>query len=199
MILALDASSASGSVALVRGRDTVQEIPISTPRGRGGALFTALQEILHDAPVLERVVVGTGPGSYNGIRSAIAAAWGIAQARSIPVVGLSSLLGLAEGDYTAVGDARRGQFYLARIAHGAFLSEPALYEKNELLAHLGSGPIYVPETIDWLPQATVQGASAAHLARLGANLVPAIAGLEPLYLKPAHITRTATRETPGGK
>ncbi len=72
----------------------MREIAVETPRGRGGALFAALEEILSGAGPLERVVVGIGPGSYNGIRSAIAVAWGIAQARRIPLVGLSSLLGL---------------------------------------------------------------------------------------------------------
>ena len=51
-----------------------------------------------DAPSLDRVVAGTGPGSYNGIRAALAGGWGIAQARGIPFVGICSLLGLAEGE-----------------------------------------------------------------------------------------------------
>ncbi len=191
MILALDASGAAGSVALVEDEETVREIAVETPRGRGGALFAALEEILSGAGPLERVVVGIGPGSYNGIRSAIAVAWGIAQARQIPLVGLSSLLGLDEGDYSAVGDARRGQFYLAAIRDGKFVREPGLLEQAELLQQLEPGRIYVPEALEILPQATVRAPDATRLARLGRRLEPAQAGLEPLYLKPAHITKSS--------
>ena len=109
MILALDASTTRGSVALVSDHEPLREIFIDSPRGRGGALFSALEKIVGEAADIERVIVGVGPGSYNGIRSALAVAWGIATARGIPLVGISSLLGLDEGSYCAVGDARRGQ------------------------------------------------------------------------------------------
>lgn len=194
MILALDASTALGSVALVQGDVTVREITVPTPRGRGGALFTALEEILKDAAPLERVIAGTGPGSYNGIRSALAAAWGIAQARRVPLVGLSSLLGLGEGDYFAAGDARRSQFYLAHISDGRFLRKPVLFEKAEFPSLAGSLPIYVPEPVDLLPQAVVSTPSAPRLARLGRHLEPSPATLEPLYLKPAHITVSSSEK-----
>src|SRR6266850_7279630 len=97
VILSLDASTTRGSVALVCDQQVIQEVFVDTPRGRGGALFSALQKILSETAGIKRVIVGIGPGSYNGIRSAIAVAWGISSAREIPLVGISSLLGLDEG------------------------------------------------------------------------------------------------------
>ena len=132
MILSLDASTAHGSVALVQREQVTRELFPDTPRGRGGALFSALEELLREAPTIRRVVVGVGPGSYNGIRSAIAVAWGIATARKIPLVGISSLLGLDDGRYFAVGDARREQYFLAQVRRGTFISEPTYSRGSKL-------------------------------------------------------------------
>jgi tRNA threonylcarbamoyladenosine biosynthesis protein TsaB len=186
MILALDSSAARGSVALVEGGETVREIFVDTPRGRGGALFAALENILRADPVLERVVTGTGPGSYNGVRAALAGGWGIAQARGIPFVGVCSLLGLAEGEYCAVGDARRGQYYYARISGGTMVAEPVLLTPEAVLERIGNRRVLVPAPVDFLPDAELAQPSAARLARLAPEHA---AGLpEPLYLKAPYIT-----------
>jgi len=186
MILALDSSAGRGSVALVDSGKTVREIFVDTPRGRGGALFAALEEILRGRPALERVIAGTGPGSYNGIRAALAGGWGIAQARQIPFVGVCSLLGLAEGEYCAVGDARRGQYYFARVGNGQLLEEPVLLLPAELPARVEGCRILVPGPISFLPSAEVVMPSAARLALLAPELAPGIP--EPLYLKAPFIT-----------
>lgn len=186
MILALDSSAARGSVALVENGKTVKEIFVDTPRGRGGALFTALEEILRDGPVLERVVVGIGPGSYNGIRAALAGGWGIAQARQVPFVGICSLQGLAEGEYCAVGDARRGQYYFARVRDGLLLEEPILLLPEEVPARVEGYHVLVPGPISFLPSAEVAMPSAARLALLAPESAQGIP--EPLYLKAPFIT-----------
>ena len=194
MILSLDASTSRGSVALVSGERVIREIFIDTPRGRGGALFSALENILGEAADIKRVIVGIGPGSYNGIRSAIAVAWGISTSRGIPLVGISSLLGLHEGSYFAVGDARRGQYYFARVGGGSFIAEPNLLEKSQLLAAVQetpSLPIVAPAPIDFLRDVIVRTPSAAVLALLAADREPNCP--QPLYLKAAHITEPKRR------
>jgi len=186
MILALDSSAGRGSVALVDSGKTVKEIFVDAPRGRGGALFAALEEILRGRSALERVIAGTGPGSYNGIRAALAGGWGIAQARQIPFVGVCSLLGLAEGEYCAVGDARRGQYYFARVRNGQLLEEPVLLLPAELPDRVEGCRILVTGPISFLPFAEVVMPSAARLALLAPELAPGIP--EPLYLKAPFIT-----------
>ena len=63
----------------------------------------------------DRIVVGTGPGSFAGIRSALAFAQGYAIGSGCEVLGLPSVCALAkEGERRAViGDARRGKLWIA--------------------------------------------------------------------------------------
>ena len=62
-----------------------------------------------------RIVVGTGPGSFAGVRAAIAFAQGYALGKpSCEVFGLPSPCALAgDGRVAVVGDARRGLFWIA--------------------------------------------------------------------------------------
>ena len=68
-----------------------------------------------DLDGVDRIVVGTGPGSFAGIRSALAFAQGYALGRpSCEVLGLPSPCALAgDGALAVVGDARRGKFWVA--------------------------------------------------------------------------------------
>lgn len=63
----------------------------------------------------QRIVVGTGPGSFAGIRSALAFAQGYAIGSGCEVLGLPSACALAEPGrrIAVVGDARRDKFWVA--------------------------------------------------------------------------------------
>jgi len=188
MILAIESSGPVGGAALVEGDTVVEERRVEAPRGRGTALVGLVSELLKSATRLDRVVVGLGPGSYNGIRGALALGWGIAAARGVPLVGISSLLGYPETSYAAAGDARRGQYYWARVEDGRFLNEPMLFEEPEFRALVAAaeGTIFVPATIPGVA-GIVRPASASVLARRGALVTLQESVPEPLYLKPAYI------------
>lgn len=68
---------------------------------------------LTDSP--DRIVVGTGPGSFAGIRSALAFAQGYAIGSGCEVLGLPSACALADASrkIAVVGDARRDKFWVA--------------------------------------------------------------------------------------
>ena len=68
---------------------------------------------LGDRP--DRIVVGTGPGSFAGIRSALAFAQGYAIGSGCEVLGLPSACALADASrkIAVVGDARRDKFWVA--------------------------------------------------------------------------------------
>jgi tRNA threonylcarbamoyl adenosine modification protein YeaZ len=188
VILALDSSASIASVALVDAGRVIREIAVEAPRGRGGMLFAALEDLLGDGTGLTRVVVGTGPGSYNGIRSAIAAGWGIAFARDVPLVGLCSLNGLEDGTFCAVGDARRGQFYFAEIVGGRVSGEPELLEDSEVAARVGARPVVAPASLAAFPAARIVLPRAGRLGLAGAELPARDIPPEPIYLKAPFIT-----------
>ena len=88
----------------------------STGEGRNGDWAEGL-----DLAGVERIVVGTGPGSFAGIRSALAFAQGYALGSKCEVLGLPSPCAVAAQVYAGgtgfplavVGDARRGKFWIA--------------------------------------------------------------------------------------
>lgn len=196
--LAIEASSSVGSVAIVRDGEILAETSFECPRGRGGELFAALESVLSDAPKIDRVVVGIGPGSYNGIRSAIAVAWGIATARNIPLVGVPSLLGLPGSEYIAIGDARGGHFYFAHVGGGGFVVFPEAIDEKQVmsrLAALPSLPVHVPAPVAIFSGGIVAHPVAYRLAERSGGFAPSESIPEPLYLKPPKITEPRERKS----
>jgi tRNA threonylcarbamoyl adenosine modification protein YeaZ len=193
MILALDSSSESGSAALLEGERVIRAINFAGGRARGSGAAFAIEELAAGEDSVERVVVGLGPGSYNGIRSSVSAAWGFAIARGASLTGVSSLLAISQGEYLAVGDARQGHFYFAHVSHGEFLVEPGLLTGPNLLqalAHRRELPVYTSsEMTSLLPESVVSVPQAILLARYAGDAGPCTTIPQPLYLKPPHITK----------
>jgi tRNA threonylcarbamoyl adenosine modification protein YeaZ len=203
--LAIECSTARGSVALADGSGAVLwRTAFIAGRGHGGQLFLALAEALRlageaAAGDLAEVVVGLGPGSYSGVRQAIAAATGLSAARGALLHGVPSSLAL-ETDapaYQAVGDGRRGTFYYTAAERGACMAGPELLESRAaLLDRLAGHPGWPLLTVEYATDdpAFAHAAAAWPLAeRLLA--VPTSERrphpLEPLYLRPASITLPA--------
>ena len=120
-ILALDAALARCSVALVIDGLVVAGRAAAAGRGQQATLAPMLAQVLAalpPGPPLDAVAVTVGPGSFTGLRTAIALAHGIAAGRC-PVIGVSVAEALAEavGDlagrvlWTAI-DSRRGRVFL---------------------------------------------------------------------------------------
>lgn len=201
MILALDSSTENGSAALVAGDRTVREIEFPGGRSRAGGAAHALATLAEVE--VRAVVVGLGPGSYNGIRSAVALAWGFARARKIRLSGIPSLLCIAPGEFLAAGDARQSQFYFAHVRDWEFVTPPELVTQAGLLERMAAHPtleVLVPSALG-LPRERVSTPRAALLAHVSCMNRPALAQPTsdsgstapipipiPLYLKPPHVT-----------
>lgn len=174
---------------------------------RRGA-FAAIDEVLREAG-LEReqvgcLAVGLGPGSYNGIRSAIAIAQGWGLARETRLRGVSSAEAIAheaylaklDGDVSVVIDAQRGEFYLGRYAIDArgFAERESLRiaTMDEVKALARSNEIVVgPEADRWFPTARPLWPQAAGLVSLAArrtDFTPG-EGLEPIYLREVNFVK----------
>jgi len=127
MLLALDLSTAHGSIAVVRGADVLFQSSFQSERSHNAQVFAPLRDALEAAgSALTGIVIGNGPGSYTGVRIAIAAAQGIALSRSVWCACWSSLAAPdidVPSDYQVIGDARRQSYYLARVEDGRLLPD----------------------------------------------------------------------------
>lgn len=196
-VLALELSTVMGSVSVAVGMEVLFEATFEAKRSHNAQVFGPLGEALKVAgDRLRGIVVGTGPGSYTGVRIAIAAAQGVALSRKVEVIGISSLLGCVEDEtFGVVGDARRGRFYLAQVRGGALMEGIALLAPEALpqaMVETGierwitcdaNGPVAGVETL--IP-------SAKRLAILASAIdfaSPQGRALEPIYLEGAFITQ----------
>ncbi len=189
-ILAIESSGPEGSVAVLADGCLLEAWKFLCPRGRGGEMFPALEAAAARIGRADLVVVGTGPGGYNGLRMSAAAGWGIATAHGARLVGVSSLLGYEEPEYFVAGDARGGQWFLARVSQGRLRNAPALMAPEAACALIEPGvPVFCPSgELAGLPQARQVPPRAQILAlRTDSFGDPA-----PFYLKPPHITKPSS-------
>ena len=124
MILAFEFSSEQRSVALSREGVVVAEA-VESGGYRVTNAFGLTEKVLAEARAqreeVEAIAVGLGPGSYTGIRAAIALAQGWQLATGVKLLGVGSADCLARqaqaegvcGRVNVVIDAQRGEFYLA--------------------------------------------------------------------------------------
>lgn len=196
-ILAVEFSSAERSVALVEcgaGDPVVLGRAVQTAGHRALALVEeALGQAQCQREDIEVIALGLGPGSYTGIRGAIALAQGFQLARGIPLIGLSSVECLAaqarreqtSGPLHVVVDAQRNEFYHARYDLGK--SEPlrlAPFSEIEALTRSGQSVIG-PGVTRWFSPAKNLFPDAAILGALACGRTDFLPGekLEPIYLR----------------
>lgn len=158
--------------------------------------FTLIEQVLAQAHIareaIEVIAVGLGPGSYTGIRAAIALAQGWQLATGVKVLGVSSTDSLASaaqilkifGRVHGVIDAQRGEYYLATweiSATGCIILAPLkIVPADEITTRQSAGECCIgPE----MPAPLFPSASA--VARLAGGRNDFVAGemLEPIYLR----------------
>lgn len=193
-VLAIETSSPLATVAVAEHGRLVEMRRFEAPRGRGAELFTVLEslrDLWHDA---DRMAVGIGPGSYNGLRTACAVAGAFELSLGIELVAAPSpcLLDTAEARFFAAGDARGGRTYFAAVEDRKLCGDISLLDDGEFAARCraaGDTPVYrVGKLPGWegLREAFPDAGVLALLAPDLPVIDPAL--LEPLYLKPPHIT-----------
>jgi tRNA threonylcarbamoyl adenosine modification protein YeaZ len=135
-VLAIETSVETGSVAFWSEGALLAERSFLAGRKPSGTLWPALEEVMQEVRSLDAIVVGIGPGSYNGSRVGIAAAQGIALVHECAVAPLCSFEGVvpASDRSLAIGDARRGSFSLQRVVKGQIEGEFELVDQEALSA-----------------------------------------------------------------
>ena len=171
MILALDTSTAACTAALLERDGTIiasrDEV---IGRGHAERLVPMIEEML-DGHVPARILVGVGPGSFTGLRVAIAAAHGMAIGWSVPLTGMNSLALLAASAPPGEGKVA------AAIAGGHGELFVQTFDRKKLTA---TGPI-----LNLTPQAAALKVDAPLVVGSGADaLVEARHSGEALPLLP---------------
>ncbi len=206
-ILVIETSSPSASLCVSRSGELLFSTSWETQRNHDAHLFPALERALRCLPneSLDLVLVGAGPGSYGGVRVALAAAEGIALVHEARVAAVSSWLGLPlpPGPCTVVSDAKRGGWAVASFLEGRMTGPLAILAQSELADRLrrAEGERLSVESAERLQQLGVvvdrpgvhATAEALLLAwsRLDEQERQAIlaAPAAPVYVRPPHITQ----------
>ncbi len=152
-LLALDCAGPVCSVALVAAGEIGISRSARVDRGHARVLLPTIADALAEAGAAYRDIgcfaVTVGPGSFTGIRTAIATARGLALALSRPLVGVTVLEAVARGarlsaaesgaDCLVVLDTRRADLYAQRFApDGAARTLPAAMMPERLVSTIGT-------------------------------------------------------------
>ncbi|MBV8695156.1 MAG: tRNA (adenosine(37)-N6)-threonylcarbamoyltransferase complex dimerization subunit type 1 TsaB [Ktedonobacteraceae bacterium] len=123
LLLALDTSTRQASVALCSEDDLYAEYTWHIGNNHSVELLTSIQRLFAECSIalqqVDAVAVATGPGSFNGVRVALATAKTLAFALKKPLVGVSTLDCIAAqqqhwmGSICAVLEAGRSELYAA--------------------------------------------------------------------------------------
>jgi len=213
-ILALEFSSPQRSVAVLQGAHAPPRASFDAPSNKPvsvsevvatdlrSAALGLIDDLLHEAKLereqIDCLAVGLGPGSYTGIRAAIALAQGWQLANGVKLLGVSSAECLAAqaqadgfvGRINVVMDAQREEFYLAGYELGATgwreIAPLRLAPLAEVRERERAGEVLTgPEVTRWFPSGRNLFPRAATLARLAVRRNDFVAGekLEPIYLR----------------
>ena len=182
-VLAFDTSSKALSLAILEDKQILAETTINIKKNHSITLMPAIDFLMASLDWtpkdLDRIVVAEGPGSYTGLRIAVATAKTLAHTLKIELVGMSSLLALVprqqEGLLVPLMDARRNNVYAGFYENAkpvlpeAHLSFAEVLEKvkdAEQVTFVGEIEAFVEQIQEHLPQASYQETlpNAANLA-----------------------------------
>jgi tRNA threonylcarbamoyladenosine biosynthesis protein TsaB len=154
-VLGFDTATPATAVALALDDGSARvahETPAPGQRpGHATRLLVLADELLTQAglawPDVRLVAVGTGPGSFTGLRIGVATARGLAQSLGVGLVGVGTLRALAAaasapgaGPVAAVLDARRGEAFVAVYDGERELLAPSAVAPEDLAAALAPPP-----------------------------------------------------------
>lgn len=123
LILGIDTTTLSCSVALLQGENLLAEMTLNIKKTHSERLMPLLDQLLSESAIereqIEAIAAAAGPGSFTGLRIGLSTARALAQGLNIPAVPVCTLEAIAEAVPTPdtlicpILDARRSQLYCA--------------------------------------------------------------------------------------
>jgi tRNA threonylcarbamoyladenosine biosynthesis protein TsaB len=156
LILAADTTHEYGSLALMRGEETIEESLLHSPSGFAHVLFGHLSGLLerHGVKVqeIDCFAAASGPGSFSGVRVGLGKpAAAVSNLRAMASFGSAPLR-------AAVLDARRGEIYGAVYDDAGRLVSPEVVMKLAAwIERLPGGDLEFVSTDPALPGAALAG------------------------------------------
>jgi tRNA threonylcarbamoyladenosine biosynthesis protein TsaB len=195
LILAFDTATDVATSALVWDGEVLGELS-----SRPVAVLETLDAVLRRGGVrdsqVQGLVVGTGPGSFTGLRMGLATARTLAFSLDIGLAGVSTLDALAAGapDATPVIDARRREVF-AVVGDRPVVVAPAELPVEPGRSYVGDGAVRYRETLEDSGGVVPPNDSELHVprARFHALLArdfgrPEL--VQPMYLRVPDVDRT---------
>ena len=185
LTLAFDTATSAATAALVRDGDVLGEAVSRAVRVLDDA-DRLLRESGADRAELTGIVVGTGPGSFTGLRLGLAAARGLALALELRVAGVSTLDALAAGAPGAVPVVDAGRREVFTLIDG----EPAAVAPRDVVGALcvGDGAVRYRSVLEERGSEVPPDDDERHLPRARFHAALALAfgppdEVVPLYLR----------------
>ena len=181
-ILGIDTSTKTMSMGITDGEKLVGEVNFYSNMDHSEKIMDNLTYLLNSTDTvledIDAISVAVGPGSFTGIRIAIATVKGLSEFRDIPVIPISSLKVVAEnisrGVVAVAIDAKRDRVYgyIVNQDTKEVLLDEDLYSVEDFSEYLTEDMILITDTKDSLAQgvpATMREHinSAYNLCKLG--------------------------------
>lgn len=123
IILAIENSGNCGSIALINNDHCMGEYSLTSSKTHSKRMLPAIHHLMEETQtswtMLDAIAVSLGPGSFTGLRIGLSTAKGLCFAANLPLIGVSSLTGLANqfafSNYQVCPliDARKKEVYAA--------------------------------------------------------------------------------------
>lgn len=208
IILAISTSSSNASVSLLEDDKLIKELNISDQRTHSEKLMPLIEELFKTTNLqlsqVNLIACDIGPGSFTGIRIGVASVKAMAEAKKIPVVGVSSLEALAYNvrgfDYIcSIIDARNNQVYSAIFNKNYELISDyfadninnltSIFKQYKNMAYVGDGLKLLNNSFEFDNNIYSRNVGLAGYKKFSQGLYTDADNLSVMYLRPSQAER----------